>query len=67
MFNPMKTLKSIAVLKTQKNIREELLKEDFFEHLLSQIKADLSPSEDDFLMNYLLKEKYGAKEEKTIK
>lgn len=41
----IKSIKYIQALKTQKMIREEAQKEDFFDNLLTSIKTQFRPEE----------------------
>lgn len=41
----IKSFKNIQVLRTQKIIREEMQKEDFFDHLLVKITQEFTPTE----------------------
>lgn len=66
MIGNHKTMKSMAGFKTQKIIRHEHLKEDFFQHILKEANEDLSTEEYGFLVDYLLPEKYNSKEDKTV-
>lgn len=41
----IKSFKNIQGLRIQKMIREEIQKEDFFDHLLLKIKQEFTPTE----------------------
>lgn len=50
----MKTHKFIPCFKSQKSIREELKREEFFEELMGQVDRLFTPEEHEYLNTFLL-------------